>query len=122
MSTTASLRASLALACSLLFFSFASQAADIVRDKFGVPHIYGESVPDVFFGYGYTVAEDRLFQLEMRRRQATGQLAAVLGAETSGATGGAAVNIVALDLQTRESYDPANLMSHSRGLRRTNRR
>ncbi|MDP3349947.1 MAG: penicillin acylase family protein [Hydrogenophaga sp.] len=116
MSTTASLRASLALACSLLFFSFASQAADIVRDKFGVPHIYGDSVPDVFFGYGYTVAEDRLFQLEMRRRQATGQLAAVLGAETSGATGGAAVNIVALDLQTRESYDPANLMSQFKGL------
>lgn len=88
-----------------------ADAAEIVRDKFGVPHIYGENVPDAFFGYGYAVAEDRLFQLEMRRRQATGQLAAVLGAaKIPSAAGGAAVlDPVAEDLRNRREYDPASL-------------
>ncbi|WP_159602742.1 penicillin acylase family protein [Hydrogenophaga sp. PBL-H3] len=93
------IRANLVLAGSLLFIPPSSQAAEIVRDKFGVPHVYGDSVPDAFFGCGYAVDEDRLFQLEMRRRQATGQLAAVLGTEVKGATGGGAVNLVALDVQ-----------------------
>ncbi|WP_332743056.1 penicillin acylase family protein [Hydrogenophaga sp.] len=108
-------RASFVLASALLFVHLPSQAAEIVRDKFGVPHIYGDSVPDAFFGYGYTVAEDRLFQLEMRRRQATGQLAAVLGAQIKGATG-TTVNVLAMDVQTREGYDPASLMRQFKGL------
>jgi penicillin amidase len=88
-----------------------AEAAEIVRDKFGVPHIYGENVPDAFFGYGYAVAEDRLFQLEMRRRQATGQLAAVLGtAKIPSSAGGAAVlDPVAEDLKNIREYDPASL-------------
>ena len=116
MFSTASIAARLLLGGSLLFVPLAPHAAEIVRDSFGVPHIYGTSVPDAFFGYGYAVAEDRLFQLEMRRRQATGQLAAVLGATAKGATGGAALDVVGMDLQTRQAHDPANLMSQFKGL------
>lgn len=99
---------------TLILAAFAAHnadAAEIVRDKFGVPHIYGENVPDAFFGYGYAVAEDRLFQLEMRRRQATGQLAAVLGAAKipSSAGGAAALDPVAEDLKNIREYDPASL-------------
>lgn len=95
-----------------------ADAAEIVRDKFGVPHIYGDSVPDAFFGYGYAVAEDRLFQLEMRRRQATGQLAAVLGAVKipSAAGGAATLDPVAEDLKNLRDYDPASLKKQYDGL------
>lgn len=90
-----------------------ADAAEIVRDPYGVPHIYGDSVPDAFFGYGYAVAEDRLFQLEMRRRQATGQLAAVLGAARipSSTGGAAALDPVAEDLRNLREYDAQSLMA-----------
>ena len=109
MSTLALLRSGLALALSILVMPVASHAAEIVRDKFGVPHVYGVDVADAFFGYGYAAAEDRLFQLEMRRRQATGQLAAVLGPLGKSAATGATVRLVELDQQTRAEYDPASL-------------
>jgi penicillin G amidase len=93
-----------------------TDAAEIVRDKYGVPHVYGVDVPDAFFGYGYAVAEDRLFQLEMRRRQATGQLAAVLGATGKSTATGGAVKLVDLDRQARAEYDPASLRRQYEGL------
>ncbi len=49
---------------------------EIVRDGWGVPHIYARSTRDLFFAQGYNAARDRRFQLEMWRRQATGTLAA----------------------------------------------
>lgn len=118
MFSNASLRTGFALASSLLFIPLAPQAAEIVRDKYGVPHIYGADVPDAFFGYGYAVAEDRLFQLEMRRRQATGQLAAVLGAVKipSAAGGAAALDPVAEDLKNLRDYDPVSLKKQYDGL------
>ena len=51
----------------------------IHRDEYGVPHIFAESETGVFFGQGYAVAEDRLFQLEFNRRGAEGRLSEVLG-------------------------------------------
>lgn len=52
---------------------------EIVRDRWGVPHVYASSTHDLFFAQGYNAARDRLFQLEIWRRQATGTLAEVLG-------------------------------------------
>ncbi|MCR8921884.1 penicillin acylase family protein [Dasania sp. GY-MA-18] len=52
---------------------------EIVRDQYGVPHIYAEDNYGVFFGYGYAVAQDRLFQMDMLRRSALGTVAEVLG-------------------------------------------
>jgi penicillin G amidase len=51
----------------------------IYRDAFGVPHIFAESDPALFEAYGYTVAQDRLWQLELNRRAARGRLAEILG-------------------------------------------
>jgi len=51
----------------------------ILRDPWGVAHIYAQNEHDLFFAQGYNVASDRLFQLELWRRQATGTLAEVLG-------------------------------------------
>ena len=51
----------------------------IYRDKWGIPAIFAGSNLDVFFGWGYCTAEDRLFQIEMTRRSARGSMAEVLG-------------------------------------------
>lgn len=51
----------------------------VVRDTWGVPHIYAQSVDDLFFAQGFVMAQDRLWQMEMWRRTAEGRLAAILG-------------------------------------------
>jgi len=52
----------------------------IYRDAFGVPHIFAETNRGLFETYGYAVAEDRLWQLELNRRAARGKLAEIFGA------------------------------------------
>jgi len=52
---------------------------EVVRDKWGVNHIYAKNEHDLFFAQGYCAAKDRLFQFEIWRRQATGSLAEILG-------------------------------------------
>jgi penicillin amidase len=51
----------------------------IRRDDAGIPHIEADHDTDLFFGFGYTTAQDRLFQLDYWRRQARGRLAELLG-------------------------------------------
>jgi penicillin amidase len=51
------------------------------RDRWGIPHVYASSDGALFFGLGYAVAQDRLFQLDYLRRKARGRLAEVLGPE-----------------------------------------
>src|SRR4051794_2962946 len=41
----------------------------IERDRSGIPHIHADSERDLFFGFGYAVAQDRLFQLDHLRRK-----------------------------------------------------
>ncbi len=50
----------------------------IVRDRWGIPHIRAGSARDAFFGQGFCVGQDRLFQLELRRQMARGTAAAFL--------------------------------------------
>ena len=52
---------------------------EVRRDTWGVPHIYAANQADLFFAQGYVAAQDRLFQMEMWRRQGEGRLAEVLG-------------------------------------------
>src|SRR5690606_38086069 len=54
-------------------------AVEVVRDRWGVPHIYAASTDDLYFAQGYVMAQDRLWQMEMWRRSAEGRLAEVLG-------------------------------------------
>ncbi len=56
-----------------------SQPVEIIRDRWGITHIYAQNEPDLFFAQGYSAARDRLFQFEMWRRQATGTVAELLG-------------------------------------------
>jgi penicillin amidase len=55
------------------------QRVEVVRDRWGVNHIYAGNEYDLFFAQGYCAARDRLFQFEVWRRQATGTLSEILG-------------------------------------------
>jgi penicillin amidase len=55
------------------------QPVEILRDRWGIAHIYAKSEHDLFFAQGYNAARDRLFQFELWRRQATGTVAELLG-------------------------------------------
>lgn len=55
------------------------QPAEILIDRWGVPHIYAKSVDDAFFVQGFNAARDRLFQIDLWRRRGLGELAEVLG-------------------------------------------
>ena len=51
----------------------------VIRDEWGVPHIYATYEEDMFFAQGYCQAQDRLFQMDMLRRQVRGKLSEILG-------------------------------------------
>ncbi|MFC1858744.1 penicillin acylase family protein [Thermodesulfobacteriota bacterium] len=55
------------------------EKTQITRDKWGVPHIKAENAKDAYFALGFTLAQDRLFQMELQRRVARGELAQILG-------------------------------------------
>lgn len=61
---------------------FVSAPVEIVRNNANVPHIFGQSDADVFFGLGYAHAQDRLWQMTILRRTAQGRLSEVFGAQT----------------------------------------
>ena len=52
---------------------------EILKDRWGIAHIYAETEHDLFFVQGWSAARDRLFQFEIWRRQATGTVAEILG-------------------------------------------
>jgi len=55
------------------------QRVEVLRDSYGVPHIYAKTVHDLFYMQGYVTAQDRLFQMDLYRRAGSGRLAEVLG-------------------------------------------
>jgi penicillin amidase len=54
---------------------------DVIRDTWGVPHIYAQNTDDLFFAQGYVMAQDRLWQMDQWRREREGRMAEILGAQ-----------------------------------------
>ena len=77
-----------------------AQAGDVTikRDEYGTAHVYANEVYGVFYGYGYAIAQDRLYQLEMSRRSTQGQVAQALGKD-----------YVSFDIGIRKNYSPQNI-------------
>lgn len=65
-----------------LHLSELSAAVDVHYDERGVPHIQAENELDAYRALGYVHAQDRLFQMEIMRRLARGELSEILGAST----------------------------------------
>jgi penicillin amidase len=59
-----------------------SSEVSVERDNWGVPHIRAGSVEDLAEAQGYVMAQDRLWQMDLLRRAARGQLSEVLGPAT----------------------------------------
>ncbi|TME85399.1 MAG: penicillin acylase family protein, partial [Chloroflexi bacterium] len=55
------------------------ERVEVLRDTYGVPHIFATDTHDLFFAQGYVTAQDRLWQMDIYRRAAEGRLAEVLG-------------------------------------------
>jgi penicillin amidase len=70
------------------------ETVTIYRDQYGTPQVVADSNKGVYFGFGYAVATDRLFQMEMLKRTAEGRVAEVLGQE-----------FAELDVHLRTTYD-----------------
>ncbi len=77
----------------------------IIRDTYGTPHIYADNVYGLYYGYGYAIAQDRLFQMEMARRSTQGLVAEVYGAD-----------FVDYDKNVRNLYDPSSIRRQLNGL------
>lgn len=62
-----------------LTFPTLQQPVEIIRDSWGVPHIYAQTEPDLFFAQGFVHAQDRLFQMDLNRRVGLGRLSELVG-------------------------------------------
>ena len=74
------------------------EGVEIRRDGYGMPHVHASTPFGLFYGYGYVVAQDRLFQMEMARRSTQGRVAEVLGPK-----------FVAFDKGIRANYWPQSI-------------
>jgi len=57
------------------------ESVEVLRDRWGIPHIYAKNTDDLFFAQGFVVAQDRLFQIDLWRRIAVGETAEIAGAK-----------------------------------------
>lgn len=56
-----------------------TKPVEVIRDSWGVAHIYAQTQDDLFFAQGFVAAQDRLWQMEIWRRTGAGELAEILG-------------------------------------------
>src|SRR5438876_3493752 len=55
------------------------EPVEVVRDRWGVPHIYARNTHDLYFAQGFVMASERLFQMEVTARLGTGRLSEAFG-------------------------------------------
>ncbi len=93
---------------------------EIVRDNASVPHIFGSSDEDVFFGLGFAHAQDRLWQMMLMRRTAQGRLSELFGTRTLRIDDLVRrLDIYPLSVESAKAQDPyttAALEAYSRGV------
>ena len=91
---------------------------DILRDAYGVPHIYAKTDADMMFALGYVHAQDRFYQMEFQRRAASGQLSAMWGRggeEEKVLTGDRFVRTMGFAKDARDLWeDPSQLSDQAR--------
>src|SRR3954452_18331861 len=57
------------------------ESVEVLRDEWGIPHIYAKNQADLFFAQGFVTGQDRLFQLDLWRRIGNGETAELFGQE-----------------------------------------
>ncbi|MDR5903394.1 penicillin acylase family protein [Halomonas icarae] len=98
LGTCTTLLTALPLVAMLGIQPAAAAEVTIEWSQAGTPHVFADDNYGLFMGYGYAIAQDRLFQLEMTRRSTQGHVAAVLGEE-----------YIDFDTGVRRNYDPERI-------------
>lgn len=80
-SIAASSKAALAQTAGQIQLPGLEQPVEVLRDTWGVPHIFAKNQRDLFFAQGFVQAQDRLWQMEVWRRQAEGRMSELGGPE-----------------------------------------
>ena len=75
----ATARASLSATRGTIPVRHLEHAVRVLRDRWGVAHIYAQTQHDLFFAQGFVAAQDRMFQMELWKRVGQGRLAEILG-------------------------------------------
>lgn len=91
-----------------------SAPIEILDDPYGVPHIRARSIPDAFFGQGYVVARDRLFQIDLSHRRELGRLAEAFGADFAAHDAATRLLHYRGDLDEELARVPAHLLACAR--------
>lgn len=65
-----------------LSLSVLDEDVTVTRDDKGIPHIFAKTDADLYRAQGYVQAQDRLFQMDLARRQASGRLSEIIGETT----------------------------------------
>src|SRR6202790_1084867 len=72
-------KSALSITAGMLQLPGLEHQVTVLRDSWGVPHIYAQSQHDLFFAQGFVTAQDRLFQMELWKRVGQGRLAEIFG-------------------------------------------
>src|SRR5215211_2985831 len=88
----------------------------IVRDNFGVPHIYGSTRPGAMFGTGYATAEDRLFFMDVLRHAGRAELSTFAGGSNAAMDESVWADTPYREADLREQYDCAPSLYGRRGV------
>ncbi|MDZ3831494.1 MAG: penicillin acylase family protein [Sphingopyxis sp.] len=98
-----------------LRLSGARAPIEIVEDELGVPHVRAASIHDAFFGQGYLVARDRLFQIDIEHRRDMGRMAEAFGPRFVAADRAARLFHYRGDIDAELAALPADVLDCARG-------
>ena len=94
--------------------------ARVIRDRFGIPHIFAENEKDLWFACGYAQAQDRLWQLDYRHRSVTGKLAEITGEDNLHSDNQSRTigfeRAAKLELKTLDDRSASSIDSYTRGV------
>jgi len=88
---------------------------EVIEDELGVPHVRAASKHDAFFGQGYLVARDRLFQIDMEYRRDMGRMAEAFGPRFVAADRAARLFLYPGDVDAELAALPADVLDCARG-------
>lgn len=95
--------------------SGARAPVEVIEDELGVPHVRAASLHDAFFGQGYLVARDRLYQIDMEHRRDMGRMAEAFGPRFAAADKAARLFLYRGDVEAELAALPPDVLECARG-------
>ena len=108
----------------LVYLPDLGASVEIVRDEYGVPHIYADNVHDLFYAQGYVTAQDRWWQMEFERHVGEGRIEELTGYNASALSNDLFIRTVGwnrsstADLDVLSDESNAALAAYAQGVNR----